>query len=445
MFSQYDQIIFHIDVNSAFLSWSAIRELKQGSDRDLRTIPSIVGGDIKTRHGVVLAKSIQAKKYGIKTGEPVMTALKKCPTLVSVPPDHHYYREMSRQLMEFLTGICPVIEQVSVDECYLDYTPIRTRYPSPEEAARIIREGVYKQFGYTVNVGISDRKVLAKMASDFEKPDKTHTLYQHEIQEKMWPLPVGELYMCGRSAAKKLNAMGIDTIGDLALADSTLIEAHLKKHGMLLQRYARGEDRSKVKPQRDRAKGIGHSTTLSSDVRNREEAYQVLKKLAGKVADRLKKQHFKAGNVCTEIKYASFQSVSHQCMLDSETASADRILQTAMKLFDELWSGEPVRLLGIRATRLIEDSQPTQMSFADYEQIMPEIRKTLEEKREREKQEKEEKEKRERERQEKERKKPEREKQDKENRKKKLEAAMNSINSKYGDGAIRKGLSEKLS
>ena len=169
-----EPVIFHIDVNSAFLSWTALARLEQGDPVDLRTIPSIVGGDTSTRHGVVLAKSIPAKAFGITTGEPVVNALRKCPHLVMASPDHNMYRLKSQMLMEHLAGICPDIEQVSIDECYMDYTPIAANYVSPEEAAAFIRHSVFEKFKFTVNVGISDRKVLAKMASDFEKPDKTH-------------------------------------------------------------------------------------------------------------------------------------------------------------------------------------------------------------------------------------------------------------------------------
>ena len=324
-----DKIFFHIDVNSAYLSWSAIREMERGRKEDLRTIPAIVGGDINTRHGVVLAKSIPAKAYGIVTGEPVVHAAKKCPSLVSVPPDHTYYHQKSRELMEYLMTVCPEIEQVSVDECYMDYTPVKECYPSPEEAARIIKNNIYQSFGYTVNIGISDKKVLAKMASDFQKPNRVHTLYTREIREKMWPLPIEELFMCGKSTARKLQKLGIETIGDLAQADCRMIEAHLKKHGKLLYDYANGVDNSFVQATPARAKGIGNSTTLSSDVTDREEAKKVLAFLAKKVVKRLKEANMLAGGVCTEIKYSSFQSVSHQCMLSGVTADEKENCMTA--------------------------------------------------------------------------------------------------------------------
>ena len=193
------RIIFHIDVNSAYLSWSAVEQLKNGAETDLRKIPAIIGGDRASRHGVVLAKSISAKKYGIRTGEPVVDAIRKCPNLVIAPPDHRLYSDYSRKLMTFLHGYTDQIEQVSVDECYMDFTEIAPRFSSPMEGALEIKNEVRRQFGFTVNVGISENKLLAKMASDFEKPDKVHTLFPDEIKEKMWPLPIVELFMAGRN------------------------------------------------------------------------------------------------------------------------------------------------------------------------------------------------------------------------------------------------------
>ena len=206
-----DRIIFHIDVNSAYLSWSALDKLQHGSDIDLRTIPAIIGGDMAKRHGVVLAKSIPAKAYGITTGEPIVNAMRKCPNLLIEQPNHALYNKRSHELMQLLSDICPDIEQVSVDECYMDYNPIRNLFPSPEDAAEHIRMQVEQTLGFTVNIGISDRKVLAKMASDFKKPNLVHTLYSHEIQEKMWPLSVSSLFLCGRSSVETLHKLEIIT------------------------------------------------------------------------------------------------------------------------------------------------------------------------------------------------------------------------------------------
>ena len=374
-------IIFHIDVNSAFLSWSAIKLLEEGSKTDLRLIPSIVGGDQKTRHGIVVANSIPAKKYGIHTADTVASAFNKCPGLVSVPPDHAYYSEKSRQLMDYLREICPRIQKVSIDECYMDFEPIRDHFPSPEAAARAICDGVYQTFGFTVNVGISDRKVLAKMASDFEKPNRVHTLYLAEIKEKLWPLPVGSLHMCGKSSAAALRQMGIRTIGDLAQSDEDRIVYRLKSHGRLLWQYANGIDHSQVNPEPREVKSVGNSTTLSQDVTSRDEARPVLERLSASVAGRLEKHGFLAGQVSVEIKYATFQSVSHQTTLDTPSADKDLIYKTACQLFDALWNGQPVRLLGVRTTNLRDADEPVQMTIFQYqkEQEVSEKEKRLQE------------------------------------------------------------------
>ncbi len=366
-----NSIFFHIDVNSAFLSWTALERLSQGEEVDLRLVPSIIGGDMAKRHGVVLAKSVPAKAYGIVTGEPVVNAYRKCPTLVSAAPDHKMYQARSKALMEYLSAICPDIEQVSVDECYMDYTPIQHCFSSPEAAAAFIKDSVCERFGFTVNVGISDRKVLAKMASDFKKPNLVHTLYVREIQEKLWPLPVSSLFMCGHSSAEALRKLGIRTIGDLARTDPGIVEAHLKSHGVTLWKYANGQDSSTVSTAKERAKGVGNSTTMSKDVVTREEAAPVLLSLAESVGRRLRHSHELAQSICVEIKYATFRSVSHQTLLNTPTASTDMIYRTACELFDELWDGSPVRLLGIRSSKLVKDSEPIQLSLFDMAIDMP--------------------------------------------------------------------------
>ncbi len=392
------KIIFHIDVNSAFLSWSAVRELENGGSIDLREIPAIVGGDSKQRHGVVLAKSIPAKAYGIVTGEPVAAAFRKCPALVMTAPDHKYYREKSRQLMEYLSVFCPDIQKASIDECYMDVTSVQERYASPEEAARRLKDSVCRMFGFTVNVGISDKKVLAKMASDFKKPNLVHTLYSWEIEKKLWPRPLSDLFMCGQSSVRRFENFGIRTIGDLARADGTSIELNFKSHGKLLWDYANGRDDSEVAVQPAKAKGIGNSTTLSADILKREDAYKVLAELADSVSRRLRKSHVKAGIVCTEIKYASFQSVSHQCAFPVPAAAAEDIHRMACRLFDELWDGSAVRLLGIRASKLSDENEPVQMTIFDLQKMNEEN-----------------------------------------SRRQKLEEAVKAIRSKYGEDAVKHG------
>ncbi|MCF2568955.1 DNA polymerase IV [Mediterraneibacter glycyrrhizinilyticus] len=360
-------IIFHIDVNSAYLSWTAVEQLKNGAAVDLREIPAIIGGDQKSRHGVVLAKSPAAKRYGIRTGEPVANAFRKCPNLAMYPPDHKMYREKSRRLMEYLRTFTKEIEQVSVDECYMDFTGIADRWNSPVDGAVEIKDGIKERFGFTVNIGISTNKLLAKMASDFEKPDRIHTLYPEEIKEKMWPLPIGELYMAGKSSVEVLKKLEINTIGDLAQSDPRLIMLHLKSHGKMLWEFANGIGTSVVQSEPDEAKGIGNSTTLSEDAATMEEIRPVFERLAQSVGGRLKKAGKKAGMVSMEIKYYDFRTVSHQIQMDKPTNDPEVLKETACSLFLEVWSGEPVRLLGIRTSKLTDEAAPEQLSIFDIE------------------------------------------------------------------------------
>ena len=360
-----DSVIFHIDVNSAYLSWTALDQLSHGETIDLREIPSIIGGDPQKRHGIVLAKSTLAKGYGIQTGEPIANALKKCPSLVIAPPNHIMYQEYSRKLMEYLSNICPDIEQVSIDECYMDFSSISHLYSSPFEAAVKIKDSIFEKFHFTVNIGISDRKVLAKMASDFKKPNLVHTLFSYEIKEKMWPLSVDNLFMCGHSSVETLRKLEILTIGDLANADPHILISHLKSHGKTLWEFANGIDSSKVMPITEKVKGIGNSTTVSKDLKTTEEAHIILMTLAESVGRRLRGEKQLAGSVTCEIKYSTFQSVSHQTTLTSPTDSTTLIYETACFLFHELWNGSPIRLLGIRTSKLCDSTAPTQLSLFD--------------------------------------------------------------------------------
>lgn len=393
-----EPIIFHIDVNSAYLSWTALERLAAKDTVDLRLIPSIVGGDISQRHGVVLAKSIPAKAYGIVTGEPVVNAVRKCPGLTIVPPDHRMYEEKSQALMQYLYQICPDIEQASIDECYMDFTSVAHLYPSPEHAAASIKDEIYSRFGFTVNIGISDRKVLAKMASDFKKPNLVHTLYSREIEKKLWQLPVSSLFMCGHSSVNTLHKLGIITIGDLARANPHILSSHLKSHGTLLWNYANGIDDSQVIRQPVKRKGVGNSTTISHDVTDRKEAARFLLSLAESVGTSLRASGEAAGLVCVEIKYHTFQSVSHQTVLETPSASTETIYRTALTLFDALWDGTPIRLLGIRTSRLVSKDEPVQLSLFDLNQKAPESEKQ-----------------------------------------KKLDAALDSIRNKYGRDAVVRG------
>ena len=225
-----ERVIFHIDVNNAFLSWEAVHRLEQGiPGPDLRSLDCAVGGDIDKRHGVILAKSMEAKKYNVQTGEPITDALKKCPGLMIIPPTHAIYPKYSKAFMDILHRYSDKVEQVSVDEAFMDMTGMEKLFGTPLEVALRIQNEIYDTLGFTVNVGISSCKILAKMASDFQKPNKIHTLFPNEIKSKMWPLPVGDLFSVGKASVKKLNSMGILTIGDLAQTEPEILKSHLKK------------------------------------------------------------------------------------------------------------------------------------------------------------------------------------------------------------------------
>ena len=367
-----NRIIFHIDVNSAFLSWEAVQRLKEGVTVDLREIPSAVGGDIATRHGVILAKSIPAKKYHITTGEPVVDALRKCPGLVLVEPHHEMYREQSRAFMAILEQYSDVIEKFSVDEAFVDMTGTKRLFGEPVEAAYRIKDQIHRELGFTVNVGISSNKLLAKMASDFKKPDRVHTLFLEEIESKMWPLPVGDLFSVGKAAEKKLRSMGIRTIGELAQTDRQVLVSNFKKQGDVLWRYANGMDDSSVEPVRPDNKGYGNSVTVSYDVTEEREAKTILLQLTEKVCQRLRKDDVKVESVSVQFRFNDLTRASHQCALVSATNITQEIYQTVCRLFDEKWDGTPIRLLGVQTTKVSRTGTGRQMSLfddTDYEKL----------------------------------------------------------------------------
>lgn len=367
-----EPILFHIDVNSAFLSWTAVKKLRDDPTAlDLRTVPAIIGGDTSTRHGIVTAASIPAKRLGIKTAEPVVSAIRKCPDLIVESGDFKLYRAESAKLMDYLHTYTPDIEQLSIDECFLDFAPIAHRFSSPIAAAYQIKDEVKARFGFTVNVGIAQNRFLAKMASDLEKPDKVHTLFPEEIENKLWTLPVGDMFMVGKSAASRLQSFGIRTIGDLAHADLDFLTAEFKSMGKSMYDHANGRGSSYVDPSEREAKGIGNSTTLSRDALTPDDAHPVILSLAESVARRLRKAGQLASTMTLEIKYFDFISVSHQTGLFSPANDVDTLYLTGKRLFAELWDGRPIRLLGLRGTNLTDVSAPRQMTIFDLEESAP--------------------------------------------------------------------------
>ena len=351
-----ETIIYHIDVNSAFLSWEAVYRLKfLGASLDLRTVPSAVGGDVEQRHGIILAKSIPAKAYHIKTGESVPEARQKCQNLILVPPNYGLYERCSKAFMNLIREYTPDVEQYSIDEAFMNMTEERALYPDPVRTAEEIRVRIREELGFTVNIGVSSNKLLAKMASDFEKPDRVHTLFPDEIEGKMWKLPVSELFFVGRATSAKLFRLGIYTIGQLAASDPMILEAHLKSYGRLIWNFANGRDLSAVVAEAPLQKGYGNSTTIAFDVTDEPTARVVLLALAETVGARLRRDAAMIRVVNVGIRFSDLSYVSSQGTLNEPTDITWEIYEAAAGIFHRLWNGRPIRHLGIHTSRVCRD------------------------------------------------------------------------------------------
>ena len=349
-----ERVIFHVDANSAFLSWTAAYKIKVlGETLDIREIPSVVAGDKASRHSIILAKSTPAKKYGIQTGEPLFLALEKCPDLVVVPPDYGLYVEASRHFVQMLRQFSPVVEQYSIDEAWVDMTGTERLWGAPRLAAEQMRKRIWEELGFTVNVGISSNKLLAKMAGDFEKPNKVHTLFPEEVPDKFWPLPVRDLFLVGAATEKKLHMLGIRTIGDLAHADCALLRKRLGKHGETIWHFANGRNADVVTPEPAENKGYGNSTTTAQDVVTHEQAHQVLLSLCETVASRMRRDGKCGSCISIHLRTNEFRHFSHQSVLHGATNITGEIFEAACRVFDEAWDGiTPLRQLGVQMTRL---------------------------------------------------------------------------------------------
>ena len=360
-------LIFHIDVNSAFLSWEAAYRIRHlGGTLDLRTIPSAVGGDMSKRRGIILAKSVPAKKYKIQTGEPIVDALRKCPDLTLVPPNYELYEKNSKAFMEILKKYSDKVEPYSIDEAFMDMTGTELLFGAPVVAATAIKDEIFHTLGFTVNVGISDKKLLAKMASDFEKPNLVHTLFSEDIQEEMWHLPARDLFFVGGASEKKLHSIGVRTIGDLASTDVAVLKSLLKKHGEVIWNFANGRDVSFVEPAPAENKGYGNSTTIAFDVTDAPTARMVLLSLCETIGRRLRRDQVRIETVSVSIRFHDLNSVSHQSVLETATNITKEIHAAACRLFDELWDGTPIRHLGVHTGRVSKEGASRHLSLFDH-------------------------------------------------------------------------------
>ncbi len=356
--------ILHVDVNNAFLSWTAVEMLKNGSEIDIREIPAIIGGDETKRSGIVLAKSMKAKECGIKTAETIYQAKIKCPNIKIFSSDFKIYRKYSDQLYKLLLEYTDKIERFSIDECFLDMTNYLMKDTLLNKAIEI-KERVKQELGFTVNVGVANNKLLAKMASDFTKPDKVHTLYKEEISEKMWNLNISELFMLGKKTVPKLYNMQIKTIGDLAKSDVKILEKKFGKHGVQMWEYANGIDKSDVKYMPEKPKGVGNSITLPQNINDIEKLEEILLALAEQVSYRLRRYDLLANTVNVQLRTKDFEDTSHQGKLIMATSSTKEIYSKGKELLEQLYKkGMSIRLIGLRVDNLVEKEQ-LQLSFFD--------------------------------------------------------------------------------
>lgn len=354
-----DKYVFHIDVNSAFLSWTAAYRVNVlGEKEDIRQIPSIVGGDQEKRHGIVLAKSTPAKKYGIQTGEPVVAAQKKCPGLVIVPPDYGLYVTSSRAFIGILKKYSDHVIQYSIDEAWAVFEGFEKLYGQNQmvNMAYEMRDRIRDELGFTVNIGVSTNFLLSKMAGDFSKPNKVHTLFPEEIETKMWQLPVSDLFFCGRATVEKLHRLGIQTIGELAEADESMIRSHLKKHGQTLQGFARGGDLDPAMISHEANKGYGNSLTAPVDIVTEEYARHLLLSLSETVAARLRGDGVMVSVVSVHLTTCEFEHMGKQMQLGSPTNLTTDIYDAACRIFGKLWDKKtPIRQIGVHTAKVQSD------------------------------------------------------------------------------------------
>ena len=361
------RIIMHIDVNNAFLSWSAIDLLNKGSKYDIRNSYAAIGGDENARRGIVLAKSNPAKKQGVVTAETLYSAKKKCPALRIYPPNFRFYNEMSKKMFELLRKYTPDIEVASIDECYLDYGKVKNIYGDELEFAKKIQKEIYDTLGFTVNIGIANNKLCAKMASDFSKPYKIHTNFDYEIKEKMWPLDVSELFGVGKKTAEKLKKININTIYDLANASYEKLYPYFKNQASYLINIANGIDDSEVISVPPDPKGIGTEVTLPKDVSDKAVLYNYLERLADDVSMRLHYNDKYAFVICVILKDNTFKRFSHQKKLLNAVSNSDEIFKVAKEILNEMYDNRSIRLIGIRADKLVSNLYHQQSIFDSFD------------------------------------------------------------------------------
>lgn len=333
---------------------------------DIRLVPSVVSGDPNDRRSIVTAASIPAKKAGIKTAEPVSLALRKCPGLIVVKGDWEWYRRCSEGFIEICRRYSPILQQFSIDECFIDMT-LRNWGEDPADVATRLKDEIKNTLGFTVNVGIGSNKLLAKMASEFEKPDKVHTLWQEEVPEKMWPLDVRELLWVGKKTEEKLKMYGIHTIGDLAgRSIGSLTRLVGKKFAAQMLENANGRDDSPVETEVPEAKSISAERTFPNDIGTEKDIDRALFNVACIVAHRLRRARFHTSCISVFIKYRDFSVVQKQRQISQPTDITAVILNEARAMVSDIWDREsPIRQIGLGVSKLTHENVVQMSLFAD--------------------------------------------------------------------------------
>ncbi len=353
-----DRVVFLVDMNAFFISCEQTRH------PEITGKPAAVAGDPENRSGIILTANYEARKRGIKTTMILKDAYKLCPELVVIPPDHSFYHQKSKEVMDILSSFTPVIEQNSIDEAWLDMTGCGGIFGEPREAAEKIMRRINNELNLWCSIGISENKFLAKMASEMKKPHGITELWIKDIKEKMWPLPVGSMYGVGKKTAFKLQGMGIYTIMNLAVFDREYLVKKLGKMGLEISLLANGIDLSPVKCNSDGdMKSIGRSTTLPHDTTDMEYIKTVLFELSDSVGMTARRHAKKGRTVQISIKYSDFKSITRQMMVPATCLVRD-IYSAGIKLFEKNWNREPIRLIGISLSGF-ENYESEQISLFD--------------------------------------------------------------------------------
>ena len=347
--------ILHSDCNNFYASVECVYDPK------LRGKPIAVCGDPAERHGIVLAKSDAAKKCGVKTGEAIWMARKKCPDLLVVPPCGEKYVRFSHMMRDIYGEYSDRVEPFGLDESWLDISG-----RDGLEIASRLRKRAKKELGITLSVGVSFNKVFAKLGSDMHKPDATTVISPENYREKIWPLPASDLLFIGRATMGRLYAFGLRTIGDIVRSDPETLRTVFGKNGETLYGYAAGKDDSPVMPvdQHDDIKSVGNSTTPAFDIGDYEDARRVLYLLCDSVAERMRKKQVRCRTVTLWVRDTELNSATHQMKLRRPTDLSAALIEASLQLLRESWDGQrPLRSLGVQGCDLLEKEKCDQLSI----------------------------------------------------------------------------------